>query len=87
MTTSQYFYKIKTFLAVGNKYAHTVPSCAAPATKLTPWLMEPGGSMPHSQGLFDNTYTKPNQPNSPRNDTYLFKVHSNIVLLSTHRPP
>ena len=28
--------------------------------KLTSWLMEPGGSMPHSQEL----YNKPNQPNS-----------------------
>ena len=32
---------------------------------LTPWLMEPGGSMPHSQGLSNNSYTQPNQPNSP----------------------
>ena len=32
---------------------------------LTPWLMEPGGSMPHSQGLFNNSYPEPNQPNSP----------------------
>ena len=43
--------------------------------------MEPGGSMPHSQGLSNNSYPEPNQPNSPHN-TYLFKVHSNIVLPS-----
>jgi hypothetical protein len=42
--------------------------------------------MPHSQGLSNNPYPEPNQPN-PRIDTYLFKVHSNIVLLSTPRPP
>ena len=31
---------------------------------LTPWLMEPGGSMPHSQALTNNRYPEPNQPNS-----------------------
>ena len=45
--------------------------------------MELGGSMPHSQGLSNNSYPEPN----PRIDTYLFKVHSNIVLPSTPRPP
>ena len=33
--------------------------------KLTPWLMEPGGSIPHSQGLSNNSYPEPNQPNYP----------------------
>ena len=32
---------------------------------LTPWLMEPGGSMPHPQGLPNNPCPEPNQPNSP----------------------
>ena len=32
---------------------------------ITPWLMEPGGSMPHSQGLSNNSNPEPNQPNSP----------------------
>ena len=32
---------------------------------LTPWLMEPGGSKPHSQGLSNNSYPEPNQPNYP----------------------
>ena len=27
--------------------------------------MEPGGSIPHSQGLSNNSYPEPNQPNSP----------------------
>ena len=27
---------------------------------LIPWLMEPGGSMPHSQGLCNNSYPEPN---------------------------
>ena len=31
---------------------------------LTPWLMEPGGSMPHSQGLSNNPCPELNQPNS-----------------------
>ena len=26
--------------------------------------MKPGGSMPHSQGLSNNSYPEPNQPNS-----------------------
>ena len=29
--------------------------------------MDPGGSMPHSQGLSNNAYPEPNQPNSSRN--------------------
>ena len=36
--------------------------------------MEPGGSMPHSQGLSNNPYPEPNQPNY-RIDTYLFEVY------------
>ena len=51
--------------------------------ELTPWLMEPGGSMPHSRGLSNNPFPELNQPNYP----HLFMVHSNIVLPSTLRPP
>ena len=40
--------------------------------------MEPGGSMPHSEGLSNNPYPESNQ-RYPRNDTYFFKVHSNII--------
>jgi len=32
--------------------------------QLTPWLMETGGSMPHLQGLSNNSYPEPNLPNS-----------------------
>ena len=47
---------------------------------LTPRLMEPGGSMPHSQGLSNN-------PDPiPRIATYFYKIHSNIVLPSMPRP-
>ena len=53
--------------------------------KLTPWLTEPGASMPHSQGLSNNSYPEPNQ-SIPRIDTYFFKVCFNIVLPSTSRP-
>ena len=31
--------------------------------QLTPWLMEPGGSMPHSQVISNNPYPEPNQSN------------------------
>ena len=37
--------------------------------------MEPGSSMPHSQGLSNNPY--------PHIDTFFFKTNSNIVLPST----
>jgi hypothetical protein len=30
---------------------------------LTPWLMEPEGSMPHSQRLSNNPHPEPNHPN------------------------
>jgi hypothetical protein len=48
--------------------------------------MEPGGSMQHLQGLSNNPYPESNNP-IPRTDTYLFKVHPNIVLPPTPRPP
>ena len=41
--------------------------------QLTPWLMEPGGSMPHSQGLSNNSYPEPNQP-----DKYNKKIKNSI---------
>ena len=44
--------------------------------------MEPGGSMSHSQGPFNNPYPDRINPTT-RIDTYLFKVHSNIVFPST----
>ena len=37
--------------------------------------MEPGGSMPPSQGLSNNSYPEPNQPNSP---------HWFILILSSY---
>ena len=43
--------------------------------------MEAGGSMAHSQGLSNNPYPEPNQPNSSH--LYIlgyFQIHSNIVL-------
>ena len=33
--------------------------------ELTPWLMKPGGSIPHSQGISNNPYPELNQPNYP----------------------
>ena len=32
--------------------------------QLTPWLIELGGSMSHSQGLSNDSYPEPNQPNA-----------------------
>ena len=40
--------------------------------------MEPGGSMPHSQWLSDNSYPEPNQP-IPRTDIYN-KIHCSVAL-------
>ena len=48
--------------------------------------MQPVGSMPHSQGLSNNPYSEPTNP-IPVIDTYFFKIHSNIVLPSTPKPP
>ena len=53
--------------------------------KLTKWLMQAVGSMPHSQGFSNNAYHEPNHSNSSYR-YYFFKVHSNIVLQSTPRP-
>ena len=47
--------------------------------------MEAEGLVLHSQGLSNNPYPEPNNPN-PRIDTYFLKIHSNIVLPSTPRP-
>ena len=37
--------------------------CMEFTVQLTPWLMEPGGSMPNSQGLSNNPHPELNQPN------------------------
>ena len=39
---------------------------------LTPWLMEPGGSMPHSQGLSNIPFLNSIKP-IPRIDTYFLR--------------
>ena len=46
------------------KLRHLVKPVLSQATTLILWLMEPRGSMPHSQGLSNNPYPEPNQPNS-----------------------
>ena len=51
---------------------------------LSPWLMEPGGLMPHSQGLSNIPYPDPNQPNSSY-ICYIFVISvssSSIQMLS-----
>ena len=52
---------------------------------LKSWLMEPGGSMPHKEGLFNNPYPEPSQPNSSYSYLYL-NIPSNFVLPSIPRP-
>ena len=49
---------------------------------LTPWLMEPGGSMPHSQGLSNNPYPELNQPNYP----HWYKLWSSWLRSLLHSP-
>ena len=49
--------------------------------KLTPWLMEPGGSMPHLQGLSNNPYPEPNQPNYPSMSILILFSHLRLGLL------
>ena len=46
--------------------------------------MEPGGSMPHSQGLSNNRYPEPNEPNS----FYLIPISlKSLLILSSHLLP
>ena len=52
------------FLKFNIKTFPLIKTAQSRIIKLTPWLMEPGGSMPHSQGHSNNPYPKPNQPNS-----------------------
>ena len=47
--------------------------------------MESGDTMPHSQGLSNNPYPEPDQPNSLYWYLFFFKIYSNIVLPSTPR--
>ena len=47
--------------------------------QLTPWLMEPGGSMPHLKGLSNNPYPEPNQPNYQH---WYFSSRSSLILSS-----
>ena len=47
---------------------------------LTQWLVEPGGSMPHSQGLSYNPYPEQNKPNS----SLVLILLRSILILSSH---
>ena len=50
---------------VGNELAEVSLHARVHSTMvLTPWLMKPGGSMPHSKGPSNNPYPEPNQSNS-----------------------
>ena len=42
--------------------------------------MEPGGSMAHSQGLSNNSYPEPNQPNSPSRSILMLSFHLRLGL-------
>ena len=58
-----YFFKIQSNIVIHLD----LPNGLIPVglKKLTSWLMEPGGLMPHSQGLSNNPYPEANQPNYP----------------------
>ena len=59
ITTSSSRFKI-----MSNIMIHHEVDSVSHSIKLTPLLMEPGDSMPHSQGLVSNPYPESNQPNS-----------------------
>ena len=44
----------------GNNRNENILKTSQIIKKLTPWVMEPGGSMPHAQGLSNNPYPEPN---------------------------
>ena len=44
--------------------------------------MEPGGSMQHSQGVSNNPYPEPNQPNSSSMSILILSSHLRLVLLN-----
>ena len=55
------------FLSNKHRICHTRTLFVPLTTRLlTTWFMKPEDSMPHSQGLSNNSYPKPNQPNSPQ---------------------
>ena len=56
-----------------------------PTNWLTPWLMEPRGSISRSEGLSNNSFHEPNEAYS-RTDTYFSKIHSSIIFPYTLRP-
>jgi hypothetical protein len=66
------------FIELGNNQNHIYTYL------LITWVKEPGGSMPYLKALSNYAYPEPKQPNFSQ-DTYLFKVHYNIVLPSTPR--
>ena len=52
------------YLSYFKIYLYLVEVSSIDIAQITTWLMEPGGSMPQSQGLSKNPYPKPNQFNS-----------------------
>ena len=49
---------------------------------LTPWLMEPVGSMAHSQGLSNNSYPEPNQPPFERIKFVFVRMFTNLLFIT-----
>ena len=56
---SNMIFALKDFLSAEKRFLTNVEEY-----KLTPWLMEPGGSIPHSQGLFNIPYPESDQASS-----------------------
>ena len=77
--------RLTCFHGIGASYLQNCTSYRRPVTVFaSPWLMEPGGSMPHLQWLSNPILSRINPFPSP--DKYLFKIRSNFVLPSTPRP-
>ena len=53
---------------------------------LTPWLMDPGGSMLQSQRFSNNPYPEPNQSNSSVVTYFSTVLPSNICIFLSWRP-
>ena len=65
------FTMMPNMLLIPYKFRFTTQLFYIAVLTLTLILMEPGGSMPHSQGPSNNPYREPNQPNS----TYRYRIH------------
>ena len=79
-------FSLKSILTLSFHHLLSPPIVLPPVDlTLTLWLMVPGRTMLHSQGLSNNPYLEPNQPNSSY-PHFFSKIRSNITLPTTTRP-